>query len=169
MEKLKEMLEERKQYLLQVKKEKEQALKDTPDGSLRISSRRGKIMYYHRTNPKNFNGTYIREQDQELARKLAQKDYDQKILANVEKELNATEKYLVATRVLNTKQIYENMHKERQKLVTPIWVPDDKFVQAWQQEEYIGKEFAEGIPEFFTEKGERVRSKSEVIIMEKTS
>lgn len=56
------------------------------------------------------------------------------------------------------------MHRERQKLVTPIWVPDDEFVQVWQQEEYTGKEFAEGIPEFYTEKGERVRSKSEVII-----
>lgn len=56
------------------------------------------------------------------------------------------------------------MHRERQKLVTPIWVPDDEFVQVWQQEEYTGKEFAEGISEFYTEKGERVRSKSEVII-----
>lgn len=164
MEKIREMLETRKQYLSQLKADKEKALENIPDGSLRISNNRGKTLYYHRTNPKNFNGTYIREQDHELVQKLAQKDYDQKVLTNVEKELIATEKYITATQSLNTKQIYENMHRERQKLVTPIWVPDDEFVQVWQQEEYTGKEFAEGIPEFYTEKGERVRSKSEVII-----
>lgn len=164
MEKIKEMLEARKQYLLQVKKEKEQALKNTPDGSLRITSRRGKTLYYQRTNPKNFNGTYIREQDYELAQKLAQKDYDKKVLTDIEKEISATEKYLLATQSLNTKQIYENLHKERQKLVTPIWIPDDEFIKSWEQIEYKGKEFAEGTPEFYTAKGERVRSKSEVLI-----
>lgn len=164
MEKIKEMLEARKQYLSQVKKEKEEALKNTPDGSLRISSHRGKPLYYQRTDSKDFNGTYIREQDKELAQKLAQKDYDKKVLAHVEKELSATERYLATTQSLNTKQIYENLHKERQKLVTPIWTPDDEFLKAWEQVEYKGKEFLEGTPEFYTAKGERVRSKSEVII-----
>lgn len=164
MEKIRKMLEARKQYLLKLKKEKEQAMKNAPEGFLRISSRKGKALYYQRTNPKNFNGTYIREQDIELAQRLAQKDYDQKILDSVEKELAATEKYLSATQTLNSKQIYKTLHKERQKLVMPIWLPDDEYIKMWEQVEYKGKEFAEGTPEFYTEKGERVRSKSEVII-----
>ena len=34
----------------------------------------------------------------------------------------------------------------------------------WYEEEYHGKEFKEGVPVILTEKGERVRSKSEKII-----
>lgn len=164
MEEIQEMLEERKQYLLQLKKEKEAALKNVPEGSLRICNNGGRIQYYHRRNPKESNGTYIREQEKEFVQKLAQKDYDKKVLTEVDKELKATEKYLAVTQSINTKQIYENLHKERQKLVSPIWIPKDDFVEAWKKEEYAGKEFTEGTPEFYTAKGERVRSKSEVII-----
>lgn len=34
----------------------------------------------------------------------------------------------------------------------------------WYKEEYLGKEFKEGMPVILTEKGERVRSKSEKIL-----
>ena len=37
-------------------------------------------------------------------------------------------------------------------------------MEKWQTAPYIGKEFLEGTKEFYTENGERVRSKSEVII-----
>ena len=73
MEKIREMLETRKQYLSQLKADKEKALENIPDGSLRISNNRGKTLYYHRTNPKNFNGTYIREQDYEKKRSKKQR------------------------------------------------------------------------------------------------
>ena len=54
MEKIKELLEARKEYLLQLKKEKEKALIDTPKGTLRISCGNGKVQYYQRNNPKDF-------------------------------------------------------------------------------------------------------------------
>lgn len=53
------------------------------------------------------------------------------------------------------------MHKERQLLVTPIEPTWNQLLMKWYEEEYQGKEFKEGIPVILTEKGERVRSKSE--------
>ena len=164
MEKIRKMLEARKQNLLHIKNEKEKALSNVPQGNLRICNNKGRIQYYYRTNPKDFNGVYLREQDKELAKQLAQKDYDQKVLTEVEKELTATERYLKATKSLELKQIYETLHQERQKLVTPIWLPDNEFIKVWEKTEYKGKEFVEGSLEFYTEKNERVRSKSEVLI-----
>lgn len=164
MEKIRESLEERKQQLLQIKRQKEDALKNTPEGSLRICNNKGKIQYYRRTNAKDFNGTYIREQDKEIAYQLAQKDYDRKILEDIKKELGATERYLASTKSLKAKYIYENLHQERRKLVNPIRIPDCEFIRDWELVEYEGKEFVEGTPEFYTTKGERVRSKSEVMI-----
>lgn len=56
------------------------------------------------------------------------------------------------------------MNKERQALVTPVESTWDQLLKMWYEEEYQGKEFKEGTPLILTEKGERVRSKSEKIL-----
>lgn len=164
MDKVQKLLETRKNYLLQLKKEKEEALIGAPNGFLRICCHGDRTQYYQRTDPKDFSGVYIQEKDIELAQKLAQKHYDKKVLASIEKELNATEKYLSSLQSQKPEQIYEKLHKERQKLITPIRKSDSEYVKEWEQVEYRGKEFENGAPEFYSAKGERVRSKSEMII-----
>lgn len=164
MNKIKDLLQERENYLLQLKKIKEKALKTAPEGSLRLCSRKNKAQFYRRNNPKDSSGTYIPEKDIKLARKLAQKDYDQKILNSIEKELDAIRKYQTSCPVASVEQVYDNLHKERQKLIHPIRETDEQFISNWESVEYQGKGFDETMPELFTAKGERVRSKSEVII-----
>lgn len=164
MEQVKGLLEARANRLLQLKKEKESALRDVPEGSLRICKNGDRTQYYQRINPKDISGKYIREKDLCLAGKLAQKDYDQRVLKAVEKELGAIQKYLAGYPKVNVEQIYEKFHEERQKLVVPIEDTEEQYVQKWQSISYQGKEFQEEVPEFYTAKGERVRSKSEVII-----
>lgn len=65
MEKLKNLLEARETHLLELKKEKEKSLLSAPEGNLRISSHKNRTQYYHRTDPKDFNGIYIKEKDVE--------------------------------------------------------------------------------------------------------
>ncbi len=164
MEQIKNLLETREKQLLKIKKEKEKALRKIPDGNLRICKHGEKVQYYYRNDPKDFNGVYIREENIELARKLAQKDYDEKVLCTTEKELNVIKKCLSNYPAKCVEQIYQSLHKERQKLITPIREPDDEYIRKWEAVKYQGKEFYDGLPEFYTTKGERVRSKSELII-----
>lgn len=164
MESIKNMLSEREKYLQKLKKEKEKALKSAPEGALRICSHGNRVQYYHRTDPKDFNGVYIREDKLKLVHKLAQKDYDQKVLKAVEKELNAIRRYYDNYPAKCPELIYENMHPERQKLIVPIYEVEEEYVRNWESVEYEGKDFSFGMPEYYTAKGERVRSKSEVII-----
>lgn len=164
MKELREQMAVRKQELLKMKKEKEKALRKAPEGTLRVCKHGKKIQYYHRNDPKDFNGKYIREKDLKLAAKLAQKDYDTKILRSAEEELQAIEKYLGNSPKLRVEQIYENLHPSRQVLVTPIRETDAEYVEKWSSLKYSGKDFVEGSPEFFTSRGERVRSKSELLI-----
>lgn len=56
------------------------------------------------------------------------------------------------------------LHTQRQLLVTPVEPIWEKELAKWYDSEYHGKEFYEGIAEIVTEKGERVRSKSEKIL-----
>lgn len=169
MEETKNLLKAREQYLMQLKKEKQKAIAIAPEGSLRVCSRKGKAQYYERKDPKDFNGVYIREKNISIAKTLAQKDYDKKVLKAVEQELEAIHKYLTVYPKICPENIYGDLHIERQKLVIPIMETDEQFVENWRNVQYQGKEFYDNIAEFYTATGERVRSKSEMIIADSLS
>ena len=61
-------------------------------------------------------------------------------------------------------KLFLSEHVERQKLIKPIEKPWEQKVAEWKTNEYKGKEFQPGAPIILTEKGERVRSKSEKIM-----
>ena len=61
-------------------------------------------------------------------------------------------------------EVYEKCHSERRKLIIPRFISDEEYAEKWQNVKYKGKEFAEGVVEIYTVKGERVRSKSEKIL-----
>lgn len=164
MESTEEVLQTRTNYLLQLKEQKEKALETAPEGMLRICNSRNRTQYYQRIDPTDLNGKYINEKEFSLARTLAQKDYDKKVLLAIEKELYAIKKFTDNYPEINAEKIYENLHKVRQKLVIPIQESEEEFVRKWENVTYEEKGFRENTPEFYTVKGERVRSKSEVII-----
>lgn len=61
-------------------------------------------------------------------------------------------------------ELYTSLHNERQLLVTPVEPTWNQLLAEWYDQEYQGKEFQEGTAMILTEKGERVRSKSEKIL-----
>lgn len=164
MEELKRKLEERRQNLLQIREEKEESLLRAPSGTLHVCSSGGRTQYYHRTKRNDCSEAYIREKDNELAQRLAQKDYDKKILKVVDKELKAIDNYIANIPLVGVEKVYETLHKGRRELVIPIYETDEHFINNWENVSYQGKSFEEDSPEYYTAKGERVRSKSEVII-----
>lgn len=110
------------------------------------------------------NGTYISSNDMELVRQLAQKKYNQSILKKAEIRLKQVKKITRDYSDDEIEQIYDKLHKERQLLVMPIEPTWEQKLAQWDGETYQGKEFYEGTAVIITEKGERVRSKSEKIL-----
>lgn len=164
MEKIIQLLKEREKDLLKIKKGKEKALEKAPEGCLRICKHGRSYQYYHRKIPADFSGVYIKAKDKKLAQRLAQKDYDEKVLRSADKEINAIRRFLATIPDISIEDIYESIHKERQLLVQPIVQTEEEYVISWESVEYQGKGFDANTPQLFTAKGERVRSKSEVII-----
>ncbi len=161
---MKSKLEERKEVLERWKKEKEKAVISAPEGCLRICNKGNKTHYYMRTDPKDYNGVYIKNKDFKIAQKLAQKDYDKKVLSHIEKELSAINKYLLYCPGIYAEEIYEHLNAERKQLIRPILQTEEDYVREWESIQFKGKDFDESAPKLYTAKGERVRSKSEVII-----
>ena len=63
--------------------------------------------------------------------------------------------------------VYDTLNPYRRELVSPLILSDKEYVNQWLKVEYQGKHFDEEAGIIITEKGERVRSKSEKIIADK--
>ena len=160
---LKELLIEEQKRLEKIVKKTKISLKEAPEGSLRMSKCHDKVQYYRCAGEKK-SGTYINRDNIELARKLAQKAYDEKVLKLAEKRLNQINKITREYRENEIEEIYLNERVERQTLIEPIEPTWEQKVKEWKSKAYKGKGFKDDIPIILTEKGERVRSKSEKIL-----
>lgn len=162
----KEELLNRINYLDRIIRKTQTALKNTPEGTLRINhSHRGQyVQYYHRLSASERRGKYLKKEQRDLINRLAQKDYETKLLNAALQEKAAIETYINLCPEIIPEEVYEQMNQDRQQLVIPEIETDDMFRRRWESIEYKGKEISDDCPEQLTDKGERVRSKSEVLI-----
>ena len=162
METLKELLLKEQERLEQILEKAKVRLKDAPQGKLRLSSCRENVQYYHCTQGARKNGSYIPKEQMELIRRLAQKSYDEKIIRLADKRLSRVRKLVKDYDEIAN--VYQREHVERQKLIDPVEPTWEQQIEQWIAQKYQGKEFQEGTAVILTQKGERVRSKSEKIL-----
>ncbi len=177
---LTEQLKARRLQLQNVLELKLKSQKASPQGHLRIvhPADGRPPQYYHLTDPKDFNGSYIPRAQNQLIKKLAQKDYDLKLIKILQAQLRALDKLLDVTTsksfaetagvtaITESKiaQLYSKLNHTRQSLITPVTLTDAQYIEEWQNISWQGRPFSPETPDFTTARGERVRSKSEVII-----
>lgn len=145
--------------------EKTAALRDAPEGRLRIS-RQGKgnrPHYYHVTN-ENSNGEYIPLENMDLIKALAQKGYDQKVLKVARTQLAMLEQFNRRYQSNAIEGVWTGLY--RGDLVIPAILDDDLYAERWSAVPFEGLPFDECMPSLITSDGRRVRSKSELIIAE---
>lgn len=163
MKRLKELLLEEQQRLEKIIKIVKYQLKDAPTGTLRMSKSHNTLQYY-RCDGGRKSGTYINRNNIEVARKLAQKTYNEKVLKLAEKRLSQIKKITRDYEENEIEEIYLKERAERQELIEPIELTWEQRVKEWKSKEYNKKGFREDVPIILAERGERVRSKSEKIL-----
>ena len=174
MDELVHVLQQRKKELKALQQKVENSIiqgkKGIPDGRIRTIQCKGNTQYYLITKEDSVNhpnGKYVKKEDTHLLQRLAQQNYDKKILDELNKELDGIERMLKMYHPENLISIYTQMAKGRRELLTPWVQSDDEYEKQWFGTSYKGKNFESCIQEIYTEKGERVRSKSEKIIADK--
>lgn len=162
---LKEMLRKEKDRLQRIEEKTRNRLKNTPEGKLRISKSNNHIQYYHCTveNPKK-NGKYLHKTEEKLVCQLAQKEYDEKVLRLVEKRLRQLRRIAEEYQDDEIENLFLREHEARQRFICPVEQTWNQQLEQWLQEKYEGKGFGDGTPIIYSEKGERIRSKSEKIL-----
>jgi len=139
----------------------EKGLAGAPEGRLRIGKSQGCTQYFHCTRTTTTNGKYLPKSNLELAKRLAQKGYDENILKY------ARTSYFHLSRLLKNYQddklelIFYSENPEKQKLIVPVEETYEQKLERWISQPYAGKGFSEGDLVITSDKGLRVRSKSE--------
>lgn len=167
MQGLKELLSSEEQRLKEIKETVDGRLIDVPDGTLRVTTSKNKVQYIKCVEDGNKAGyklSYIKKDEMALVYRLAQKSYDQKIQRLVYRRLKQLEKLTEEYEDNEIEEIYNKLHPIRKALINPVETPWEQRLAEWKNTPYVGKEFSPGIPEIYTKKGERVRSKSEKIL-----
>jgi len=159
---LKEMLLQEQKHLQSIITKVNENSNATLEGRLRISVDRGNTRYYHCVDDRF--GEYIPKDNILLPRQLAQKNYNESVLKTAEARAKLITRCLKVCSDNEIEQIYNSLHPERQKLITPVEPTISQLEEKWYSEPYKGKDFKEGTPVIVSEKGERVRSKSEKIL-----
>ena len=155
------LLQNRAEELLRAIEMTKKALTRAPRGRLKLA-RRGRGFYARQIVDDKCE--YISKGNLALMSRLAQKDYDEKVLGVLECKLNLVDAFIEKCKAIDVLGVYEKLCEERKSLVEPVQLSDEEYARRWLSVPYKGKHFEVGAPDLRTAKGERVRSKSEVII-----
>lgn len=144
---------------------KKKSYEKAPQGRIRISQNGGHPEYYLVTERGSLRGKYLPHSQKTLTRQLAQKDYDARLIKLLQKEISALQNYMKQTsngRAIP--ELYDSLCPARRSLITPAILTNEQYAARWQDVSWTGRPFASDAPYICTARGERVRSKSEVII-----
>ena len=174
-------LDEMKKELEILHQEKERIDKTLDDSNdyLEIKKNKGKyIQYYKCSNcmkegQNKIERVFLKKESIDLARRLAQKSFDKNIYEIIQNKIaliEELESYYVNN---NEYELYGNLSEDRKRLIHSNYEDDETYIKRWRQMFLGGSQrdsFYERYPittPYYTERGERVRSKSEKIIADK--
>ena len=164
MIKLETILKEKKKELEAIINKTKQSADKSVD-VLRISAFRDKTCYYKRPpgtgrDEEQYAGAVATPEIAELARI----DYEKRLHKAAVHQVKQINRILPFFKDDELSCLYADMAPSRKKLFTPLVPDDETFAREWEAFEYQRKPFDGDFPEMYSERGERVRSKSEKII-----
>ncbi|SDB56215.1 hypothetical protein SAMN02910298_02903 [Pseudobutyrivibrio sp. YE44] len=144
----------------------ERRLSKSPDGKLRVLTKNKAFQYYHVSKPKDYNGVYLNKKKRTTAAKLAQKEYDQKVIQAAKEENKLLQQLYDFYHVNPVDELHLSLHPGKQRLIKPVVTPDEDYINNWINQDYRTNTFHPEERKYENNRGIMMRSKSEVIISE---
>ena len=141
----------------------EDKIKEYPEGMI-YSKQIGKAVYYYRYRNGTDGEQIISKDNKRLIDDLLQKSYYDKVLKAANKEKKSIKSAISSYPDLVVEDVYDQLPENCKKRVIPLIPTDEQFVAKWSAKPYKYKTISDNVPVFETMNGERVRSKSEMII-----
>lgn len=148
---------QRMEQLENIKKSLEKRLQGAQIRNVGCKNIRGHYRYY-------LDQKYVGKQEMAELKQLVQLEYYAKLLPEIEHQIVKLKKALVNIDETKLEKIYNEMHPGKRKLITSGIMSREEKIRRFEGEAYESKPIDDERNEFYTNKGERVRSKSEKII-----
>lgn len=139
-------------------------LKNAPLEHLQVSKNKNTYQYYYKTQFSSKKGIYIPQRNLSKAQKIAQRDYNSKLLKKLLVEQKALNKIISIFKFTDIFNAFDSLHPARKKLVTPVIMSPAEFAEQWQSKSYKNTAYHKENQIFRTNNNEYVRSKSELLI-----
>ena len=135
-----------------------------PEGSINIRPNVSGFSYYLYKD-KSFK--YLSKKDTVLIKQLIQKNLISQAIMTAQKEAAVLQKFISEYPKEVVEDLYEHLPESRKKYASPLFLNNEEYAQYWLSIPFTPKPIGEDVPDFYTQKGEHVRSKSEVIIADR--
>lgn len=148
---------QRIRQLEQFQKVIEEKLQGAQMRKVRCKSIRGHYRYY-------VDGKYVSKRELPSVKQWVEMEYFVKILPEIKRQitkLKGAQKNIEETEL---EKIYDTMHPGKRQFITTGMISKEEKIRRFEEEIYEGKKIEDLRSEYYTNKGERVRSKSEKII-----
>lgn len=135
-------------------------LNSLPTGKLHVSKRGNYRVFYKRNASADKTGIYIPKKNHKEAVGLAQREYDEKLLKEIERQLY----HLKQLKRNHLENVITTISENKRDLIESKIVVNEEYMKIWQEIEYNTRSFEGITTEYYTDNDERVRSKSEILI-----
>ena len=157
-----QLLQTRRKHLKMLIEKKSRGLDETSCGKVKIAHIKGRTYYFLILS----DGSK-RSIDESKARELIQFDYDRKIIKSAGKELAILERMIKSYPSECVENVVKRYSNDRKRMIRPVIKSDEDIIDSWISASYVQKQLPNDRPLFRTDKGNLVRSKSELIIANK--
>jgi len=156
----------RKEELQKAQKVLEKGLSVQLEGRLLVKKCGNSVQYYIRNSTKERCGTYLSKKEKNKIAVYLRKRYCEKALKLVKQELKELEGITKNSKHIQDelRDIYSKSPAEIKSYLTPIDISDEDYINEWLSIPFKGKSINPSMQYFKTDKGELVRSKSELNI-----
>lgn len=145
----------------------ERDLEKLPSGSVRASAHGNGYQYYIRSSISKINGDYVKKKDIKNAARIVRHEYLLKCRNSIIREIGVIDNYFEANDFVKFEDVYSHMPLGKQLLITPIIESEEEFLNRYMSLQYEQPPFNPDDPEYYSDKNERMRSKSEMLIANK--
>lgn len=153
----------------------EKRLKDLPEGTLYVKNVKGGLRYYIRSDETKGKEIYLSSKETETIKAYQEKAYYKELKKTAEAELAALKKIQkLKEKTKSIEQVYFDIPENRRNFIKP-YVPEqiedvrkkiEKECSFWAKEKFVRKGVSKDL-NYTTLNGEKVRSKSELIIADR--
>lgn len=149
-----------------VRRQKGKALQSAPAGKIHVLNSGGRVQFYLRSSPAEVGGRYLSLRKEKAVIQLyLQKQYDEKVLKQINLEIRKLEAFLTAEEAASRiPQLYSDNPIQIKQFLKPVDCSFEDYAANWLSIPYTGKIIQDTENAQHTNKGEWVRSKSELNI-----